>query len=484
LLSQEIARGTKVERIGFVTHTVAARVEALQRIGTTVNEADLKYFRTIHGICYSQLGLHRSQVMQTSDYLDFASDSGIPFSTNFAVSVDASGVPDGYQHSPGNEILAIRQLAAAKCCSVTGLREQWPNGVTTEQMKQTLDKYLSWKERNAKFDFVDMLQFYAKHGEAIDVDVLFLDEAQDLSLQQWQIFAIMSAKAKRIYIAGDDDQSIYSFIGADPYGFLDFKATQDEVLPKTWRLKDNVWNFAQKIIRRVSKRKDKTISTFGEGGSIDYYNTDVRHIEIDPSETTMLISPHNNQLADFAEELDSRGIPYAGRGWTPYGSSNVTAAKAYLALRAGEPIGRKDAATMLDKLGEKAKAKEYRAKARTDSTPVTSVEGVNLAADWVDYLGRSERDRQRNATIKAVLQRSGWPGVLEPPKVSLTTYHGSKGREADHVILLTDCYRKAYDHARVNPDDERRLAYVGVTRAKSRVSIILPQTEMYMRSLV
>jgi superfamily I DNA/RNA helicase len=484
LLSQEIARGTKIERIGFVTHTVAARVEALDRIGKSVNEADLKYFRTIHGICYSQLGLHRSQVMQTNDYLDFGASCGVPFSTNFHVDVDASGTPGGYQHSPGNEILAIRQLAAAKCCSITELREQWPKDVTTDQMKKTLDQYLAWKEANAKFDFVDMLQFYAKHGSPIDVDVLFLDEAQDLSLQQWAIFAIMSRTAKRVYIAGDDDQSIYAFIGADPYGFLDFKATQDEVLPKTWRLKDNVWDYAQKIIRRVSKRKDKKITTSGEGGSIDYYNTDVRHIDINPKETTMFISPHNNQLAEFAEELDSRGIPYNGRGWTPYGSSNVAAAKAYLALRAGEPIGRKDAATMLDKLGDKARAKEYRAKARTDSTPVTSVEGVNLSADWVEYLSRSDRDRQRNATIRTVLQRSGWPGVLEPPKVSLTTYHGSKGREADHVILLTDCYRKAYDHSLRQPDDERRLAYVGVTRAKSRVSIILPQTEMYMRSLV
>lgn len=484
LLSKEVASGTPVERIAFVTHTVAARLEALARIEKKGDDNTLKFFRTIHGICYSQLGLHRSQVMQTNNYMEFGNSCGVPFSTNFSQSVDADGIPEGYQHSPGNEILAIRQLAAAKLCSVTALCDLWPKDVSTEHIKKVLDIYREWKIKQAKFDFVDMLQFYQKHGEAIDIDVAFLDEAQDLSLQQWDVFAKIASKAKRVYIAGDDDQSIYSFIGADPYGFLDYKADLDEVLPKTWRLRGNVWNHAQKIIKQVAKRKDKNIAVRAEGGTIDYFNADIRHVDIDSRQTTMIISPHHNQLEDFASELTSRGIPYNGKGWVPYGSTNVEAVKAFLALRSRKPIGLKEAAAVLGKAGLTDKAKEYRAKARTNrSATVTELSGLNLEADWTEYLARSPRDKERNKQIQAILKGAGWPGVLEPAKVSLATYHGSKGREADHVILLTDCYRKAFDHARQFPDEERRLAYVGVTRAKERLSIMLPQTSMWMRSL-
>lgn len=485
LLSKEMEAGTPVERIAFVTHTVAARREALDRASAFTKVDDLKYFRTIHGICYAQIGLRRDNVMQADDYLAFAEQYGIRFSESFTRDLDTDGLPLGYAHSPGNEILAVRQLAAAKMCSIRDVAADWPAGVDTSTMREVLEGYRKWKEHNAKFDFVDMLQMYARLGEPIDVDVVFLDEAQDLSLQQWAIFRQMIKKAKRVYIAGDDDQSIYAFIGADPYGFLDYETDASEILPKTWRLKDKVWNYAQRIIGQVHRRQKKEISTSGPGGQIDFYNVDIRHIPIDDSGSTMFISRHNSQLDDFADELRSRGIPFDGRGWTPYGSRQVSAVTAFLALREGKPIGLRDAALVLDTLKDKERAKVYRNRARSEpQATVAEIAGVDTGADWVRYLARNTADLKRNEFIRDVLRNLGVKGILEPPKVSLTTYHGSKGREADHVVLMTDCFRKAYDHARIYPDDERRLAYVGVTRARKKLSIILPQTDMFMRSIV
>jgi len=485
LLSKEIESGTPVDRIAFLTHTVAARREALDRASSFARPDDLKYFRTIHGICYAQIGLRRDNVMQSDDYLAFGDQFGIKFSENFTRDVDQDGIPFGYAHSPGNEILAIRQLAAAKMCSIRDVALEWPDGVDTNTMRETLEGFRKWKEFNAKFDFVDMLQMYQRMGDPIDVDAVFLDEAQDLSLQQWAIFVKMIAKAKRVYVAGDDDQSIYAFIGADPYGFLDYKTDSSEILPKTWRLKDKVWDYAQRIITQVHKRQAKQIHTNGPGGQIEFFNTDIRHIPLDPDVSTMFISRHNSQLNDFADELRERGIPFDGRGWTPYGTKQATAVRAFLALRAGKPIGLKDAASVLDlrKFKDRAKALRNRARAEASAT-VAELEGIDLQEDWVQYLAKSPADVKHNETIREILRAVGWKGVLEPPKVSLTTYHGCKGREADHVILMTDCYRKAYDHARLYPDDERRLSYVGVTRARHRLTIMMPQTEMWMRSLI
>lgn len=482
ILAQEVSDGTPVDRIAFVTHTVAARREAIDRL--QIAEDKLRFFRTIHGICYAQIGLHREQVMQASDYMDFGDSIGLKFSVNFTRDTDMDGLPFGFLHSVGNEVLAARQLAAAKMCKITDVTDSWPQTVDHDSMRKTLDAYREWKRRFTKFDFVDMLQMYMRTGEPIDADVGIIDEAQDLSPQQWQIVEKMMANVKRLYIAGDDDQSIYAFIGADRYGFLDHKVDRDEVLPKTWRLLDNVWRYAVEIIRSVDRRKDKNIQTRGEGGDIDYYNCDISRVPIKTSESTMFISRHNGQLDDLAEELTSRGIPFEGRGWTPYGSTAVRAINTLLSMRAGKSVGLRDAALVLDRTGNKDAAKSLRDLSRKDpAATITSHPDINVNADWVRYLARSPTDVQKNQIIRAILNSVGWPGVLEPPKVSLSTYHGSKGREADHVVLLTDCYRKAYDSARMDPDDERRISYVGVTRAKSRVSIILPQTELYMRAL-
>jgi superfamily I DNA/RNA helicase len=293
------------------------------------------------------------------------------------------------------------------------------------------------------------------------------------------------SRVKRLYIAGDDDQSIYAFIGADRYGFLEHPVNKDEVLPKTWRLLDNVWNHAQRIITGVSRRHEKNIQTRGGGGEIEYYNCDISRVPISNTETTMFIARHNGQLDSLAQELTGRGIPFEGRGWQPYGSTAVRAIHALLSMRAGTPVPLREAALVLDRIGHKEEGNAMRGKARSapDAT-ITQHPLINVSADWVRYLARSSADITKNQVIRTILNSVGWPGVLEPPKVSLTTYHGSKGREADHVVLLTDCYRKAYDGARADPDDERRVAYVGVTRAKQRLSIILPQTDMFMRCMV
>ena len=60
----------------------------------------------------------------------------------------------------------------------------------------------------------------------------------------------------------------------------------------------------------------------------------------------------------------------------------------------------------------------------------------------------------------------------ESPRITLSTIHGAKGGEADHVMLLTDLSRKADDSFLRNRDSERRVFYVGGTRAKKSLHII------------
>jgi len=60
---------------------------------------------------------------------------------------------------------------------------------------------------------------------------------------------------------------------------------------------------------------------------------------------------------------------------------------------------------------------------------------------------------------------------------NLSTIHGSKGGEADNVMLLTDLTRKADVSYWSQRDEERRVFYVGMTRARNTLNIVRSQTD-------
>ena len=494
LLQEEIERGTPLERIAFVTHTVAAKLEAKERIQRVIQIVDektqLRYFRTIHGICYVENDLKRDNVMQPEDYLAFGDSVGIPFSSNFTSDVDMDGLPIGFNLSGGNEILAVRQLAAAKRCMVSDIPEEWPKWAGVDIMREVITKYAEWKDKHAKFDFVDMLFLYEKHGEPLDIDVLFIDEAQDLSGMQWAIVKRMMARAERVYIAGDDDQMIYAFIGADRYGFLDFPADDLVVLPKTYRLQKNIWEHAQRIIKAVHRRQEKQVSVRDDGGVVDYYNNDILFFDIDPTKSSMIIARHHFQLQRLAKSLEARGIPYKGRGREVTKTDQAYAVHAYIRARNGEKISLRDASLILRFIGDKKGSTKLRKESRTDPGLLIDKEqlerefGLRWTDKWHTYLARNRAEVTKCELIDNIIHNIGLDGLVAEPSVSLTTYHGSKGREADHVICFTDCFKSAYDTAVLNPDDERRLAYVGVTRARERLTVFLPTTDLYMRTML
>ena len=79
--------------------------------------------------------------------------------------------------------------------------------------------------------------------------------------------------------------------------------------------------------------------------------------------------------------------------------------------------------------------------------------------------------------IRAMLRRG--EKITKLPRIRLSTIHAAKGGEADNVILLTDISNRIYKSYQQNPDDESRVFYVGLTRAKENLFLIEPQTQKY-----
>jgi superfamily I DNA/RNA helicase len=61
------------------------------------------------------------------------------------------------------------------------------------------------------------------------------------------------------------------------------------------------------------------------------------------------------------------------------------------------------------------------------------------------------------------------------PRITVSTIHGSKGGEADNVVLYTDLSTAADAAMQINPDDMHRVFYVGVTRTRKNLYIVEPE---------
>jgi DNA helicase-2/ATP-dependent DNA helicase PcrA len=81
--------------------------------------------------------------------------------------------------------------------------------------------------------------------------------------------------------------------------------------------------------------------------------------------------------------------------------------------------------------------------------------------------------------IRSCLRRK--ERISERARIRLSTIHGAKGGEADHVVLLTDMAPRTYAEWERNPDDEARVWYVATTRARRQLTLIHPATPRHWR---
>jgi len=99
--------------------------------------------------------------------------------------------------------------------------------------------------------------------------------------------------------------------------------------------------------------------------------------------------------------------------------------------------------------------------------------GLDTNVIWHEALtkiGEEKRDY-----IVALLRRG--TKLMGKVNIKLSTIHGAKGGEADNVLLLTDLSSKFANEYEKNADDVNRLLYVGITRARQALHIVLPKNE-------
>ena len=475
-----LAKGVLPSRIGFVSFTRKAIVEATSRACNKfeLSYDDFPYFKTIHSLCFSLLNMRRSDILGREHLTELGRILGYKFGGSFDES--ETGMPVG--NDIGDALLFLDNFARV---TMLPLKEAWAiaqndiNWFELERMSKALSKY---KESSGLVDFTDLLSNVIEKELVVDLDVVFIDEAQDLSLLQWNVLRSVFRNVPEVYIAGDDDQSIYKWSGADVNTFLTLPGKK-ELLSQSYRVPRLIHSMSAKIITGVKHRyrkeyKPRDIEGFIERcQTLDYVNWKI-------GESTLLLARNVYLLNRYVKYLRTHGIAYTMRGGhSSVKTAHVEAIIAWEALRKGQAISGYAAKRLYTHLktgkrlrrGGKTTIMKEHDETLLSSEVLDREHGLNPIQEiWHDALEGIELDSRE--FYLAILRKGG--KLTEKPTVSINTIHGVKGGEADHVVMLSDMSYKTFQEYQKAPDNEHRVAYVGVTRAKQQLTIVQPATSL------
>ncbi|WP_026476096.1 ATP-dependent helicase [Alkaliphilus transvaalensis] len=168
-----------------------------------------------------------------------------------------------------------------------------PHTMDKADFIRIVDCYENYKKDNKKIDFDDMLiQCYhlLKSNPKIlsrlrqQYQYILIDEFQDINMIQFEIVRMLAEPLNNLFVVGDDDQSIYSFRGANPQFILEFDKIYPEaekiIINMNYRCRQKVIERANALISKNQVRVDKKIEAFKtEGGVVEYHSPKDREEE-------------------------------------------------------------------------------------------------------------------------------------------------------------------------------------------------------------
>lgn len=461
-VEHELDAGVEPERIAFVSFTREAANEAKRRAADRFgfDPKRLVWFRTIHSLAFRRLGLRREEVLQRSHLKELGELLGTQFKFQNLQDGPASTLTEG------DQCLFIDQYARATGQSVEEAYHHLLPSVpwyTLDRFERTLREY---KADCGLLDFSDMLTQFLEAGEPLDVDVAVVDEAQDLTRVQWQVIDLAFSRAKRLYAAGDDDQAIYRWAGADVQRFLSL-TDQPEVLPSSHRLPREVFNLAAGVARRIQHRYAKRWDSAGHSGGV-HWHAEPEHVDVRDG-SWLLLARNSYMLSRLAALCEEQGVLYRRQGQPSARTEEVTAIRAWETLRGGKSIGK----AYLTPLYQALRLPEPEL---PHDGPYTAAElQLDTSSIWHDALVNIPV--RRREYYLACLRRG--EDLLKEPRVRVENIHGVKGAEADNVLMLTDISRRTDLAYRHDPDSEHRVLYVGLTRARENLHLIRRQGDKH-----
>lgn len=467
IMERELEGGIPASRIAFVAFTRAAAQEARQRAAAKFGldpEQDLPWFRTIHSLVYAQLDLTKDDLIGRKDLEDLCQLLSLPFPGTIDEELTIPGIG-------ANQLTVFMRICDYAVTTGRTLRETWEGlnePVSWYALKQFDDTYTQLKADLGKLDFTDTLRIYAQgEGQPVNIDVAIIDEAQDLTALQWRVVERALGAAQRWYVGGDDDQALYTWAGADLEHFLHLSRSP-EVLPVSHRLPMQIWSLAMERASHISRRYKKPFApaTDEDVQALHYHHTPNLNLsDLAPREDTWLVLARNTYLMQrWIGILRQQGIPYTVRGASAIQPDHATCIARWPAALAGEPLTAQEVRTF-------CKVMDMDVPQLRETQTYTN---LWQPKPWpLAFHGITPRQRD----YYQACQENGY-NLTRPPAVRIDTIHGVKGMEADHTLIMSDMSSRTYRSMHLDPDAEHRVWYVGLTRSRKSLHVVLPQSDM------
>jgi DNA helicase-2/ATP-dependent DNA helicase PcrA len=372
-----------------------------------------------------------------------------------------------------------------------------PPTLTVDKAVDLQRAYEAVKDERRQLDFEDvllatagMIESEPRVAQQVREQYRFfvVDEYQDVSPLQHELLGLWLGDRDDVCVVGDASQTIYSFAGATPEYLLGFAGThQDAVvvrLEQNYRSTPAIIESANRLMRGRPGALSLHATPEAARGPMPATSThkndsqEARAIaqsiaaeiaEGAKPENIAILYRINVQSAALEAALGDAGVPYLVRGSTRFFDLKevkeaIMMIKGASISITGEPIF-KTVSDVLRSLGWTQEAPESRGAVRDRWESLNALMGLAEEAP----AGISLRD-----FVSDLLERQA--GQHEPTMsaVTLATLHSAKGLEWDSVYiagvsegLLPITYAKGLEAI----DEERRLFYVGVTRARRRLSL-------------
>jgi DNA helicase-2/ATP-dependent DNA helicase PcrA len=527
------ARHIPPYNILMLTFTNKAANEMKERIKKLLGSSSLPFAGTFHSLCVQILRIDGKHIGIPDDFVIYDEQDQLDAIKDIMKRLDISS----RNFNPGAVLHTISE-AKNELISATEY-PQYARGYFQETVASVYIEYQKLLTQNHALDFDDLLdrtvELFIKHQDVADkyqekYKYVLIDEYQDTNKAQYVISKLLSARYRNICVVGDASQSIYRWRGADFRNIVNFKHDFPDVaefhLEQNYRSTQTILNAAYGVISKNTSHPILKLWTDKEGGDkITLYEARTEHDEAAFLVQTILQA--SRAFADFAvlyrtnaqsrvleEAFLHAGIPYVLVGGTRfYERREIKDVLAYLRVI----FNPKDTVSYhrIEKLGKGRLDKflKFAEKIEKDVKLVslTTLELLDRVLAATGYLAlydaNIEEEAYRLENIKELRSvATEFPQLTEfletvalveqeyepdrPRKrdtnhdaVTLMTLHAAKGLEFP-IVFIIGMEEGLFPHSRSLNDreeieEERRLCYVGITRAKEKLYLTFANRRLF-----
>lgn len=543
-ISHLIQKGVRAENILAITFTNKAANEMKERVIRLIGQTDkggMPYVGTFHAFCAKLLRIDGKHIGIPAGFLIYDTEDSLSLIRRIMKDLNITSK----NYKPSSMLNAISGAKGELITPAE--YADFARGSYAQTVSSIYNVYQKELAEIGACDFDDLLMRTVKLLEgnplvlrkyAERFQYVLVDEYQDVNTSQYILTKLLASHHGNLTVVGDAAQAIYSFRGADFRNILNFERDFPKVrifnLEQNYRSTQNILTAANMVISKNRAHpvlKLWTQNTDGEKISIFNAQNEIEEVDFVVERVSNSTNPYsafavlyrtNAQSRTIEEGFLRAGIPYKLYGGVRfYDRKEIKDVLSYLRLIANP----KDsvARARCEKLG-KARYKKFQdmvseLKSISGSDPIESatlsspVDLIDKVLESTGYLllidDGSEQGLMRVENVKelksvaqdfenltnflesiALMEGKTTPEKsyeTEANSVTLMTIHAAKGLEFDNVFII-GMEEGLFPHSRSMMDpaqieEERRLAYVAMTRARHKLYLSYASRRLYFGSV-